>query len=375
MENASEQNTPKYRQVLDTLRGEILSGRYRVGEKLPSEVDLVKRFGTSRITVGRAVRELRNLDLIERRAGSGTYVRDVKRAEFTFGLLIPNLGETDIFEPICGGMADAGGQNALLWGQSPEDGSRAETALRLCEQYIERRVSGVFFAPLEFSSKDEHVNRQIIDALERSRIPVVLLDRCHLPYPQRSRHDLVGIDNRLAGYLATEHLLGLGARRVAFLAAANSASTVTARIAGYREALYVHGLLADTALVQKFDGDDRETLAAFLQSQVPDAIVCANDRHAANLMQALLDLGHRIPEDIRIVGIDDVGYAKFLPVPLTSIHQPCREIGLAAMDTMLSRLARPSIPARDVLLAAKLVVRKSCGAQHRNETEFSPSWN
>lgn len=353
---------PKYRQVLDTLRGEILSGQHLPGAKLPSEIDLVKRFGASRITIGRAVKELRDLGLIERRAGSGTYVREIRLSGLTFGLLIPNLGDSDILQPICSGMADTGGEHALLWGKAPEEATAGERALTLCKQYVERRVSGVFFAPLEFTDEDEAVNRRIVAMLEKERIPIVLLDRCYLPYPGRSRHDLVGIDNRRAGHLATEHLLNLGCRRLAFLSHLHAASTVGARIAGHGEALFRHGVDFDSDLLGNFDTSDLGKVREFVQTHKPEGIVCSNDRVAANVMRALLDTGMRVPEDMRIVGIDDMSYASLLPVPLTTVHQPSREIGMAAMETMISRLDRPKMPTRDVLLATRLVVRKSCGA-------------
>jgi GntR family transcriptional regulator of arabinose operon len=98
-----------------------------------------------------------------------------------------------------------------------------------------------------------------------------------------------------------------------------------------------------------------------LERERPDAIVCANDVTAARLMQTLLALGVRIPEDIRMTGVDDVRYAKFLPVPLTTIRQDCREIGAVAMSTMLDRLLRPDHPVRDVLVRCELVVRNSSG--------------
>ena len=79
-------------------------------------------------------------------------------------------------------------------------------------------------------------------------------------------------------------------------------------------------------------------------------------------MQSLLVLGHRIPQEIRVVGNDDVDYAGLLPVPLTTMRQPCREIGMAAMAAMLERLSRPDMPVRDVLLECALVIRDSCGA-------------
>src|SRR5438094_6184623 len=107
--------SPKHQTVFDELRREIASGKYKAGQKLPSEADLVKRFGVSRITAGRAVRDLRQHGLVERRAGSGTYVSSARSNAgsargLSFGLLIPNLGQTEIFEPICQGMTDAAGE-------------------------------------------------------------------------------------------------------------------------------------------------------------------------------------------------------------------------------------------------------------------------
>ncbi len=96
----------------------------------------------------------------------------------------------------------------------------------------------------------------------------------------------------------------------------------------------------------------------------PEAVVCANDRTAGRLMHTLLGLGHRVPDDVRLVGIDDVAYARLLPVPLTTLRQPSREIGIAAIAAMLDRLAHPDLPTRDILLQGTLIVRKSCGASH-----------
>ena len=366
--SALKRRPTKYRRVFDDLRGEILAGKYLPGQKLPSETDLMKRYGTSRITVGRAVRELRERNLVERRAGSGTFVRAAGGGGLSFGLLIPDLGRTEIFEPICQGMADApeAADHALLWGSgrgADQGAARPEHAWQLCQQYISRQVAGVFFAPLESLAAADRTNQRIADALEKARIPVVLLDRDYEPYPRRSAHDRVGIDNRRTGFVITEHLLGLGSRRVAFVAYPAGASTVGERIAGYREALHVHGLGVDPAMVQSIDPGDVSAVREMLAAQRPDAVVCANDPTAGALMQSLLALGRRIPQDVRVAGIDDVGYAGLLPVPLTTMHQPCREIGVAAMAAMLERIARPDMPMRDVSLECRLVVRKSCGAQ------------
>ena len=86
-------------------------------------------------------------------------------------------------------------------------------------------------------------------------------------------------------------------------------------------------------------------------------------------LEAPLYERYRIPRDVRIVGIDDVQYAKLLPVSLTTVHQLCREIGVAAASAMLERLEMPHMPARDILLNCRLVVRDSCGA---NDLPQSP---
>ena len=365
MGKPSLKRLPKYQEVYGELSREIRSGRLGKGQRVPSEAELVRRFGASRITVGRAMRDLQSNGLVERRAGSGTYVKaSMPAGAYSFGLLIPDLGETEIFEPICQGMmaSPLAQKHALIWG-SPNGGgsSKHDRAWQLCRQYIDRRVSGVFFAPLELAPEADDINTRIAAALDEARIPIVLLDRTVQAYPRRGHHDLVGIDNRRAGYMVTDHLIGLGCRRIGFVAMPNAAATVDAREAGYREALYRSDLAIDRALVHRLDPEDPATVRSVITTHRPDAIVCANDRTAGALMQTLLRLGYRIPADVRLVGIDDVRFASLLPVPLTTLRQPTRQIGDAALSAMLDRVARKNLPPRDILLDCELIVRESCG--------------
>ena len=358
---------PKYQQVLDSIKGDIVGGRYQPGQKLPSEAALVKRFGTSRITVGRALRELRQTGLIQSHAGSGSFVgtRGPGDEGLLFGLLIPNLGDTEIFGPICQGMSEApqARKNALLWGNiTAGSETKDEQAWQLCQQYVSKRVAGVFFAPLERTAASDQANHRVISELERADIPVVLLDRRILPYPKRSAHDLVAIDHRRAGYIVTEHLLNLGCRRIAFVGYSKSASTVAARIDGYLHALFASGAPVEPDSVTHLNSGLESEVRMLMETLKPEGIVCVNDRIAGHLMHSLMRLGYRIPDDVRIVGIDDVEYASLLPIPLTTVHQPCRDIGIAAMAAMLDRVTNPHMPVRDILLDCKLVVRESCGA-------------
>jgi GntR family transcriptional regulator of arabinose operon len=356
---------PKYRQVYEDLLSAIKSGIFQPGDRLPSEAELGERYGTSRITVAKAVNELHQQGLVTRRAGSGTRVTSPESsAGYGFGLLIPDLGRTEIFEPICHGMMKSplSKPHSLLWGHSMGDASQQEQeAEQLCRQYISQKVSGIFFAPLELTPSKDAVNNRIVAALDRAGIPIVLLDRCYAPYGKRSKYDLVGIDNRQAGFLITQHLLQHGAKRIAFVAKPHSAATVVARIAGYREALFSHGIGLNEDLVRRGDPEDPAFIDQILTECNPDGIVCANDFTAARVMTTLAAKGVHVPADVRIVGIDDVKYAALLPVPLTTQHQNCADIGAMAMVTMLQRLQNPTFPTRDILLQTHTVVRKSCG--------------
>src|SRR5579875_3155400 len=242
---AKGEPTTLHRAIYADLVREITEGVYRPGDRLPSEAQLCERFGASRITVAKAIQSLQRDGLVNRRPGSGTYVQQPKTNErHQFGLLIPQLGSTEIFEPICQGImrAPLAKSHVLLWGYAPgEDESDAghtgQMAEQLCRQFIDQKVSGVFFPPLEYMVDREAANRRIVDMLTRANIPVVLLDRCLESYPKRSEFDLVGIDNHRAGYVVTQHLWAQGARRIVFVARKRSASTIVERIAGYQFAL------------------------------------------------------------------------------------------------------------------------------------------
>ena len=363
---------PKYRQVFEEIQTAIINGRYAAGERVPSEAALVRRFKISRPTAARALQDLEKIGLVERRHGSGTFVRYVDQVRSgVLGLLVPGLGQGEIFEPICNEIARSVQIHGftLFWGNSSVEETeglpreKARKAEQLCYQYLDNHVAGVFFEPIELAPGMEEANQRIAEALEKSDIPVVLIDCDVTKFPERSKFDLVGIDNRRVGYVLTEHLLNLGCQRVDFVVRTLSAGTVDARIAGYREALHEHGISMRKARVHRTDGIDIDFVRRIVKKGLPDAFVCGNDYTAAQLMRDLVKQGVRVPEDIRLVGVDDLKYAEALSVPLTTIRQPCDSMGKAAVEAMIQRIANPRMPARDILLDFELVVRESCGCQ------------
>lgn len=360
---------PRYRQIYEELRAAIIGGHFAPGARMPSEAELADQYGTSRITLARAFQELQMHGYVERRVGAGTFVRSPEpMKELRFGLLIPDLGRTEIFEPICHGMAAAQSEAerfSLLWGNSQgPKGVNELGAEELCRHFLDVRVSGIFFAPFELTRSQDKVNRRIVSMCDDAGIPVVLLDRDLEKYPNRSRYDVVGIDNRRAGYMLTQHLLDEGCNRIAFIARPGSAPTVDARIMGYRDALLQNDKVPESRCVNFINPIDARAVSEALKEVRPDAVICANDVTSMTLMRTLTELGYAIPDDIRIASFDDVKYAELLMVPLTTIRQPCAEIGAEAIAAMLERVTHPGLPPRDIYLNFQLMVRESSVSRH-----------
>jgi LacI family transcriptional regulator len=361
----------KHRQLSRQLTADIAAGKYAPGARLPSEPALVKQFGISRPTVARAMRDLEEQGLIDRRAGSGTYVRSITghvAASRVFGLLVPGLATTEIFQIICGEIASLArvSNYSLLWGGStnPREDTDAslEHAEEICQQFIRRKLSGAFFAPAELTPGQEQANRRLAESLREAGTAVVLIDRDLMQFPSRSDFDLVCLDNMAGGYMLAEHLIKLGCRRIVFVVRPLSAATVDARIAGAREALVRHRLESDPGWVQVGDPADVKFVRSLTAGRQADAFICANDFTAAVLMRSIQSLGLKVPQDFRVVGFDDVKYAMLVSPALTTIHQPCREIALMAFRAMTQRIAEPTLPPHSMALRPTLIVRESCGA-------------
>ncbi|HEY6563550.1 MAG TPA: substrate-binding domain-containing protein, partial [Pirellulaceae bacterium] len=165
-----------------------------------------------------------------------------------------------------------------------------------------------------------------------------------------------------AGFIIGEHLIKLGCRRICFVSPPNSAPTIDARIAGLRQAKVRHGLSNEEGWIFEGEGRNPVFVRKVLGQGKPEAIVCSNDYTAAVLMQSLAKAGIRVPQDMKVVGFDDVRFATLVSPPLTTVHQPYREIAVTAFGAMMDRLEQPLIPTRQISLTPRLVIRDSCGA-------------
>ena len=190
----------------------------------------------------------------------------------------------------------------------------------------------------------------------------MLLDRDLAPFPARSEFDLVGVNNFAGGYSLADHLLKLGCRELAFAVRPHSAPTVNARIAGAREAILVRGLPIPPGFLRVGEPDDPGFARGLIGRGVgqgegrADAVLCQRRRGGA-VDPLAREGGGRVPVDVRVVGFDDVRFAAMMSVPLTTMHQPCREVAIVALRTMLDRIADPALPPRSLVLSPRLVVR------------------
>ena len=198
--------------------------------------------------------------------------------------------------------------------------------------------------------------------IENAQVPYLLLDRKF----RGSVANFVGVDDVKAGALATTHLIENGCRRIAYIGGRN-VSTAIDRLQGFRNAMAAHKLpMHERYIVCRSHFDDAADITGYKTMKTllrhkpcPDGVFCYNDPVATGVMQAIIDAGLRIPEDIALVGCGNVRYASALRVPLSSVDQDCELMGERAAAIALDLVAGKSVAAKTILLEARLIVRQS----------------
>lgn len=359
--------SPKYQPIVDQLRAEL--AEQQPGARFISENELCLRFQVSRPTAARVLRELAALGLIERRVGSGTFVRnpvaqEAASTDVTIGLMLAGLGATEVWDPLTRHLSQACSALGVTVLVNPEVSPRDEVAAvaEQVEWLLEREVDGVLFAPLEGVARREAENRAICRRLTEAGVEVVLLDRDVADFPGRSDFDLVGMDNVRAGALLGSHLAEQGLHRAVFLSYPDYPSTTDLRAAGCRWALSRAGVAVRPDWHAQGDPSEDDWVIRVLDEHDPQVVVCSNDRTAALLLQTLARLGRRVPADIAVTGFDDVVYSQLLPVALTTVAQPFAAIAQVAVERLVARIADPQREPAELALAPRLMARASTGA-------------
>jgi DNA-binding LacI/PurR family transcriptional regulator len=237
--------------------------------------------------------------------------------------------------------------------------SDADLVSNYVELLVQQSVDGVIMTTAT----------RLSDAAQRlgdRDIPVVLANRMI----EDGGVDYIGVDNFRGGYLATQHLIKLGHQRIAHVHGTPHASTAHGRFAGYRSALEKSNLAFSESLLTygnySYSGGYAAAQKLMALDLPPTAIFAANDLTAMGVMDGILDAGFRIPEDVALVGFDDILMASFRAIGLTTIHHNYVRIAEEALDLLLYKIAHKDEPASpEVTLRIHqvyLVVRRTCGA-------------
>ena len=344
--------------IFEQLRREILAGRFDGERKLPSENMLARRFAVSRPTVSRVMLDLKREGLVVTRPGAATTLsRFALNATGALGLIDPGCGQGNILSTICRHivrMAEQAGWDVIREEVSAADPeARAREIRALAARFSSEHVSGVFIQPLENLADNAAASREVVAHLDRAGIPVTLLDYDIVPPPERSMYDLVALDNLAAGLAVGRQLLAARLRRIAFLESPGAPPTVADRRRGVACAVIEKGgAWTEKANVLRAVPSNARAVARFVRANGPDAIVCGNDALAARLHATLAGLG--LAKAIRLAGFDDL---RLVDVPgYVTVRQPCEELAAVAVQTLVSRIRHPRLPARTVLLPPRLAV-------------------
>jgi LacI family transcriptional regulator len=228
---------------------------------------------------------------------------------------------------------------------------------------LERNVDGVILAG--------KINEKLSDYIQSKDIPVVLIDYVF----KHSKTSAVLIDNFQGAHLAVNHLIECGRKRIAFVGGDLEHPSIAERLTGYRDTLQKKGIIPDKHLLA-VDEDDTRVRNGFSAAQKlleqggnPDAIFAANDAMAMGCMQFLKKRGVRIPDDIAIVGFDDVEMCSHIEPHLTTIRVFKEEMGAIAVQRMVEMIQKKDAAVNITYVPVELVVRDSCGGKRTTISE------
>jgi LacI family transcriptional regulator len=204
----------------------------------------------------------------------------------------------------------------------------------------------------------------LIPTLLEDGVPFVMVGR-----HSDSRASYVDVDNVGGSRMAVEHLIRLGHRRIGTITGPLSMASGEDRLVGYRQALEAHRIPVQHALIAEGDFTEGGGTIGMqrLLSASPTAVFAASDSTAIGALKASREAGLHVPEDVALIGFDDIPLAAALEPALTTVRQPIERLGSMAADLLLNLLENPpgtQHPAHRMILPAKLIVRDSCGALH-----------
>lgn len=354
-------NAPKkkYELIVNRMKQELDLLKLEPHQEFLTDREAMERFGGSRITVRRAFAQLEQEGLVYRQRGKGTMIspnRGRRHKLFAYmGFCVVTSGS----EP----MWIKGIEDYLVNHNSSLILCNLENNLERARIYIERfskiGIDGVILLPMETGAE---VNLEIVASLKKKRIPVVLIDRS-IP-GEEGNLPCVRSDHFDGGRQITQHLLGLGHRRIAFFYTLNmeNISSIKERYHGYEQALHDASIEIDPELVGKSSVTTvhYQITRWMNMPNPPTAIFVEHDLTMLRIMEVLQSQSIRIPEDVSLAGYDDIPRL-MMPIPHTTIRAPLSEMGQTAAMQMLAIAEDPDHGAETVILPVSLQIRQTTG--------------
>jgi DNA-binding LacI/PurR family transcriptional regulator len=346
-----ENNTPKYVLVEEHIRQAIK--QKKVVDKLPGERNLARELGFSYMTIRKAIDNLVNEGVLYKIPTKGTYVADprtLKPKTKTIGYFLDSSIVAGLSSPYYSLIFDAFEKEATRHGYSLVYFSDQDGGTKLMN--VLKKLDGVIASCFR---RIEPVIQTI-----KEIVPVVVIDNSAADKTIPS----VIIDNFSAQIEAVDCLCNLGHERIGFMTGLEDSDVGRDRYEGYKSGLSKHGIDIDSALVYKgnysfqsgVDGADY-----FLKlDNLPTAILCANDSMALGAMNRLHKAGLNVPDEISIIGFDDIDIASQIIPPLTTVSAPINEIANRSFNMLESLIVGKTLENRHVALSAGLVIRGTC---------------
>lgn len=268
----------------------------------------------------------------------------------TIGVIVPELINA-FYAEIMNGIESSLEKKgySIIFGKSD---FKLEKEQKYIELFNRKKVDGIIVSSMTLDTLEK------IETLDVNKVPFVLIDSCHT----REDIDSINIDNEYGVYNAVDYLIKTGHKKIAFV---GDQVTNEDRLKGYKKALKDHDIQIDENLVkigtERFEMGGYNSVRQMLESgNKPDSIFAVNDHMAIGTIKAITDKGLKIPQDISVIGFDDITISNYLELPLTTVVQPKLEIGELASKLILERIENKDKPAvQHIVLKPKLVIRST----------------
>ncbi|MFZ4779889.1 MAG: GntR family transcriptional regulator [Terrimicrobiaceae bacterium] len=350
------------------LQARILEGKWKAGEKLPTDAELAQELECSVGTLSKALGFLVHDGFMSRRPKAGTIVLKNSASSRppavqldAFAVIYPSEQHEGIARMLRGfheANLEKGRRLVLL-----PTGLDFRKEAELLASLAEFDVKGAVACPVTATPQDQ-LNVQTL--LLRSKVPVVLMGAYHPGFAAGAVH----LDNFASGYKMTRYLIDKGARKIGFLANWSWVEFVRERLGGYQWAMREAGIEVPSAWTYLANamhanlGDplaEPEAIATGFLATRPgvDAVVCADDFLAVGLARAAARIGLRVPKDLKITGMENMEISRTGPVPMTTLDVPFEVIGRRSLELLDCIVSGASRPNDDIKVFGEIVERKS----------------